>query len=485
MNGLHERLEELEDTLQRWRKGERRAPAKALSILSALREDVEAVTRPGIELATLYEISREINSILDLDHLLEFIMDRALVLVQAERGFIVLWDAERDDFDIAVARRFSAGEVDDAQAELSHGLIRRVMASREPVVTTNAQEDPRFRGSQSIIAYQIRSVLAAPLESQDELVGAIYLDRRLSSRLFTQDDLRLLEGLAEQAAMALRIARLYDNLQAKNRELEAALADLQEAQDELIRAERLSVVGRMASSIIHDLKNPMTTIKGFADLLGRSDLTPEARQHFSQTVVRTIDAFVGMTQEVLDYARGGTPLDIKPANMGDFVQDICSFLKPEFTRHGLEIRTHLKYTGPVAMDRAKMWRVFINIANNAQDALDSGGIFMITSQLLDGEVEFWLADNGPGIPRAIRKTLFEPFVTHGKQYGTGLGLAIAKKIVEDHGGSIAAESRPGQGACFIIRIPHGEIPEEGPAPKAGAVPPQEPGSTGDPSPDKP
>ncbi len=457
MNRLSEHLSALESVLEQCRKGKGNGLPEAGRLVQLMRQELDALARQSAELATLYEVSRELNAIRSLNRLLEFITDRAIVLAQAERGFLVLWNAERDDFEVAVARKFAAGEVDDAQVELSHGLIRRVMASREPIITTDAQEDPRFRASQSIIAYQIRSVLAVPLVSQEELVGAIYLDTRLSSRLFTPDDLKMVRGLADQAATALSIARLNESLQAKNRELEAALVELRAAQDELIQAERLSLVGRMASALVHDLKNPMTTIKGFADLLGRSDLTPEARQHFSQTVSRTIDAFVGMTQEVLDYVHGTeTVLDLQPIEVEQFVQDLCAFLATDFAQQNIEIKTILKYTGPVLMDRNKMWRVFINIANNARDAMEGGGVFMMTAQEDGDVIEFWLADTGPGIPRQIRDRLFEPFVTHGKQYGTGLGLAIAKKIVDDHHGTISAESRPGQGACFIIRLPRGQ-----------------------------
>ena len=457
MNQLNAQLDALEDALSRWQRGERKARKEALNLVQALRKETDAAEGPSDELEALLAISREMNSILELDHLLEFIMDQAVTLAKAERGFLVLWDQHADDFEIAIARRFSAGEVD--KAEVSHGLIGRVMATREPIITTNAQEDPRFQASQSIIAYQIRSVLAVPLVTREELVGAIYLDTRLSSRYFAPADLSLVKGLADQAATALRIARLYDNVQAKNRELETALEELKETQNELIRAERLSVVGRMASAIIHDLKNPMTTIKGFADLLGRPDLTPEARKRFSEKVTRTIDAFVGMTQEILDYARGSSSLNLGITKVSDFVEDICSFIRPEFNQREIQIQTVLKYPGTLVMDRDKLWRVFMNIANNARDALGDQGIFMITSHLLEDsdQVEFWLADNGPGIPREVRERLFEPFVTHGKQYGTGLGLAISKKIVEDHGGTINVETRPGQGACFIIRMPRSEI----------------------------
>jgi signal transduction histidine kinase len=458
MNQLGEQIASLDNALERLRRGKKEAIDQMAVTLKAMRQEVDSLTRQSAELSTLYEVSRELNTILDLNRMLEFIMDRAILLAQAERGFLVFWDAKKDDFEVAVARKFAAGEVDDAQVEISKALIRRATASREPVITTNAQEDPRFQASQSIIAYQIRSVLAVPLITQDELIGAIYLDTRLSARLFTPKDLTLVTGLADQAATALRIARLYDNLRAKNHELEAALKELRETQDELIKSERLSVVGRMASTIIHDMRNPMTTIKGFADLLGRSDLAPDARLRFSQTVSHTIDAFVGMTQEILDYVRGNTTsLDLQVVEVGYFVEDLCAFLAMDFSQRNIQIKTVLKYRGPMIMDRNKMWRVFINIANNARDAMENGGVFMLTSQLLDGKVEFWLADNGPGIPKPVREKLFQPFVTYGKQYGTGLGLAICKKIVDDHNGAISAESRPGQGACFMITLPLGEV----------------------------
>lgn len=462
MTDVAQKLDAMEEALQRCRRGNRRAVQEAEQQLAALRQELGSAKTTSIELDTLYEISRELNSILDLNHLLEFIMDRAILLAQAERGFLVLTNETGEGFDAAIARRFSAGEVDNAQVELSQGLIRRVMATREPVITTNAQEDPRFQTSQSIIAYQIRSVLAVPMQTDKELVGAIYLDTRLSARFFTPQDLELVQSLADQAATAIRIARLYEDLQAKNQELEAALQELRDTQNELIRAERLSVVGRMASSIIHDLKNPMTTIKGFADLLGRPDLTPEARTRFSQKVTHTIDSFVGMTQEILDYARGSSDLDLQPTEIDEFVQDILLFIQPEFDQREIEIKTVLKYDGQLVMDRDKMWRVFMNIANNARDALDRQGTFMITSHKDDQHVEFWLADNGPGIPKEIRDSLFEPFVTHGKQYGTGLGLAISRKIVEDHGGILTVESRKNQGACFMIRLPIRELPDESP-----------------------
>jgi signal transduction histidine kinase len=459
MAKLHAQIDNLEAALQRLRKGEFQVFNQFPFLIDELRQSAADLERRQQELVSLYEVGQEIVSILQLDRLLESILDRAIVLVGAERGFLVLYDSEQDDFEAAVARQFARGEVDDAQIQISHGVIRRVLANREPVATTNAQEDPRFQTSHSIIAYQIRSVLAVPLAAKEELIGAIYVDTRLSARLFGESDMALLSAMANQAAVAIQLARLYENLQARNRDLREALHELQETQDELIRAERLSVVGRMAASIIHDLKNPMTTIKGYAALLGKEDLEPEIRQRFSRIITRSVDNFVEMTQEILDYARGGGPLQPVRVEVAAFVNDLCAFIERDFEEKGMALQRDLEYTGSLFLDEAKMRRALYNIASNARDAMSAGGVLTIATRSAGEAVEFRLCDTGPGIPAEIYDTMFEPFVTFGKPTGTGLGLAIAKKAVEDHGGTIAVESTHGQGATFIICVPHTPLQE--------------------------
>jgi signal transduction histidine kinase len=453
MSTLHDQIDSLQVALRQLRKGDFQVFNQLPTTLDLLRKTADDLERRQKALASLYEVGQEIVSILNLEQLLESILDRAIVLVGAERGFLVLWAPDRDDFEVAVARRFDRGEVDASQIEVSHGIIRRVLAFREPVVTTNAQEDPRFQSSHSVITYQIRSVLATPLIAKEELIGAIFVDTRIGARLFDQDDLALLSGMANQAAVAIRLTRLYEDLQTRNRELQDALRNLQEMQDELIRAERLSVVGRMAASIIHDLKNPMTTIQGYASLLGRADIEPEARQRFSRIITSSVASFIEMTQEILDYSQGGGALQRSRVLASSFIKELCLFIDREFRDSGLTLRCELEYSGPVMMDAPKMRRALYNIASNAHDAMKAGGTLTIATRYTDGVVEFRLSDTGPGIPEAIKDTLFEPFVTMGKAAGTGLGLAIAKKTVEDHGGTISVDSEPGQGATFTIRLP--------------------------------
>jgi signal transduction histidine kinase len=448
-------IDNLEAALKRLRKGDFQVFNELPYLLDDLRSGAADLEQRQQELTSLYEVGQEIVSILKLDRLLESILDRAIVLVGAERGFLVLQErADEDRFEVAVARQFARGEVDDAQIEISHGIIRRVLASREPVVTTNAQEDARFQTSQSIIAYQIRSVLAAPLLAKSNLIGAIYVDTRFSERLFGESDMALLSALANQAAVAIELTRLYEDLQARNQELSAALRELQETHDELIHAERMSMVGRMAAALMHDLRNPLTTIKGYAAMLERGDLETERRQRFSRTIVRSVDNFVQMTQEILDYVRGAARLQRVEVQVAAIVDDLCTFLEHDFEEKGLTLRRELEYEGPLLVDEARMGRALYNIASNARDAMPAGGVLTITTRRCEGCVEFRLSDTGPGIPAEIRDRLFEPFVTFGKPEGTGLGLAIAKKAVEDHGGSIAVEGSAGQGTTLVICIPY-------------------------------
>ena len=452
--GLRSEIKDFEAIFERIKQGDSAALDDLPARFESLRQEAEILIRRQSELVTLYEIARDLASIIDTEELLQLMLTRALALVQAERGFIVLTDATEEGFHIAVERQYSPDEHDSGEAEISRSLIQNVLSRRRAVVTTNAQEDPRFQSASSIVSYRIRSVMAVPLIYEREELGAIYLDTRISSRQFTKEDLALLKAMANQAATAIHMARLYDDLETRNKQLQQALLELRATQNELIRSERLSAVGRFASGIIHDFKTPMTTIKGCAAFLGRDDLKTEDRQHFSKTVVNAVDILVGMAQEILDFVQGGGELQMEPITLDSFIAEITDFLNDDFAERGIEIRTVLNYSGTISLDRGKMRRVVVNIASNARDAMEgTGGIFTIASRLEDNYVRLDLSDDGPGIPQDILSTIFEPFVTQGKSHGTGLGLAISKKIVEDHGGLIEAINQPDQGASFVVRLP--------------------------------
>ena len=235
------------------------------------------------------------------------------------------------------------------------------------------------------------------------------------------------------------------------------IASLENVQltEEKLRMERLSTIGNMAGEIIHDLKGPMTTAMGFAELLARGDCTPQEQENFSQIISAEVENMVEMVEEILEFSRGNKmKLNLQPCDVDQLVAEVVEVLKRSFSERGIRLTTKLTCKKKIYADKEKLKRVFYNIANNAKDAMREHGRFSINTYLhQQTQVEFRLADNGIGIPPHVKQHLFEPFVTHGKKRGTGLGMSIVKKIVTDHGGDIWVESEEGKGTIFYFTIP--------------------------------
>ena len=173
------------------------------------------------QLSALMGVGDMINSSLGRERVLEEVMDSLITLMRAERGFLMLrhWTG---DLKPVIARGISHINLVEEEFAFSRTIVRRVAESCEPVLTTNAQEDPRFVDQVSIAAHQLRSIICAPLKIRDQLIGVIYVDNRVRSGLFRESDLELISAFANQAAVAIDNADLFDRLQKSNRELEKA-----------------------------------------------------------------------------------------------------------------------------------------------------------------------------------------------------------------------------------------------------------------------
>ncbi|MEW6402885.1 MAG: HD domain-containing phosphohydrolase [Chloroflexota bacterium] len=185
-------------------------------------------------LASLMEVGHVINSSLGLEAVLAQVMDALIALMQAERGFLMLRN-EADKLDVRVARGMAGADLEGEAFAFSRTIVQRVASSGQPVLTTDAQQDPRFGQEMSVISLHLRSILCVPLKIKDELIGVIYVDNRAHIGLFKDVDLELLSAFADQAAVAINNARLFDGLQAANRSLEAANEELQIAYDATLK----------------------------------------------------------------------------------------------------------------------------------------------------------------------------------------------------------------------------------------------------------
>jgi len=178
-------------------------------------------------LAALYEVSQALGSSLNLDESLTITMDSAIRLTGAERGFLMLLDAEPGQLNFRIARNKKGESLDQKEFEVSHSVVREVAQSGTPVVTTNAQDDPRFARQESVVLYALRSIMAVPLKVRGLITGVLYVDNKARDSLFNQNDLNLLNTFAGQAAVAIENARLYTQT---DQALAARVAELQTLQ---------------------------------------------------------------------------------------------------------------------------------------------------------------------------------------------------------------------------------------------------------------
>jgi signal transduction histidine kinase len=214
----------------------------------------------------------------------------------------------------------------------------------------------------------------------------------------------------------------------------------------------------------------MTLIRGWAETLVEGELEAGEVSTRARAIVEAVDRLERMTGETLDFARGAEKLVLRSVPLGVFVAELAAGLEQELSGLTLERDVELPggRRGPLDVDKIR--RAVANIAANARDAMGGSGRLRLRARvepvaLADATVDHLvleLSDDGPGVPRAIRERLFEPFVTHGKKRGTGLGLAVARRFVEDHGGSlelVAQDGRKRRGARFRIALPLGSLEE--------------------------
>lgn len=224
---------------------------------------------------------------------------------------------------------------------------------------------------------------------------------------------------------------------------------------ETLQVERLSLLGRFASSIVHDLKNPLNIIGLTSEIIGAETASAALRRTARERISKQVNLISGMLNEVLEYARGSQPdMILAQTDFAAFVQGVVEELRPG--ADAKSVRLEFQNTPPaltLLINPPRLTRVFHNLINNAIEMIPDGGTVFLRFGQEQTELVTEIEDSGPGIAPEIASTLFEAFATHGKTHGTGLGLSICKRIVEDHRGRIYTRSEPRRGAILGFTLP--------------------------------
>jgi K+-sensing histidine kinase KdpD len=404
----------------------RKANDNVVAKLEEQRINIEARMQ---RLHNLTEASKSINSTLDLDQLLSRILDAATRSIGADRGTVYLLDEIKKELWSKVLQGDNMAEI---RLPLGKGIAGVVGASGEIVNIPDCYADPRFNPDfDKRTGYRTNSMLCMPMRNKDGTIIGVFQLLNKKDGVFTKDDEEFIDALSAHASVAIENARL------------AA---------QMVQSERLSAVGRMASTIIHDIKNPMSTIRVYAQVMKRKSGNEEAAK-LADEMIKQVDRFVNMTQEILDFTRGVSSMNIAEVEFGDLMNSVLDFIQQDLDKNNVKLIRESTFTGKLQLDQDKLIRVFYNIASNARDAMPNGGTLTVRTSQDGAAVRIEFIDSGMGMPEEVKKRIFEPFMTHGKKHGTGLGMAIVKKVIDDHKGRIEIDSEQGKGTTIRMFLP--------------------------------
>lgn len=548
------------------------------------------------DLDSVLKTSQLIAGEIVLSSLLSKMMSVVLETAGAQKGSMILVDGtellieaegQMGNQNVEVLK---SKKLDDSQA-LSPAIVKYVYRNEETLILNDASDEGNFTEDSYVKRTQPKSILCYPLLNQGELAGILYLENNLLKNAFTPERIKVLDIISSQIVISIDNAKLYGQLEDRNRRITQLLAATKEMskadtnldaakiavntlvqldskitlksssliipkkndenlvtyqlwetsneietpvpktkkgvkksefesldevihkdnkvslpirsekaflglleiteyttlEDELTDIEislfeglsrslaltmeniesqentRLSGIGAMAASIVHDLKNPIGSIMGYAELIEDNEASSVERSEYANIIKLEAKRMSAMAHEVLEFSQGEIQLNSEVMNAAEYVEDIAKTLQPIFDSNGIKFIVNNEYQGLLKLDGDRIRRVILNLATNARDAIigsssknaDSTREYLVELSLkrTDSGLTFGLRDTGPGIPKQIRATLFEPFVTQGKSHGTGLGMAIVKKIVDAHQGLIRFETELDKGTEFTLEFP--------------------------------
>jgi PAS domain S-box-containing protein len=401
----------------------------------------------------LARLARELTSTLEVEPIAKLLARGAAELVNARAAGVFLIEPEDGSLRATATYGTDADIMRELIFKSGEGAVGRAIVDRRIVISADILSDPAIQLAawvrERIRSSGYRVVVGVPLLTHERVIGALGLGAEPGST-FSREELQTLEALADQAALAFENARLYASAR-------DSLVRLGEKQVQLVQAAKMSALGQLVSGVAHELNNPLSVIVGYGQLLLAREV-PTAVLRPIELMVSQADRMAKIVRNLLLFARQ-RPAERTTVNVNEVMEQTLALRLNQLAVSGIAVeKKFARGLPPVMADPHQLEQVFLNLLLNAEQAMlegKSGGrIILNTTLSRDGRmVHAEVIDDGPGIPQDALPHVFEPFFsTKPVGSGTGLGLSVSYGIVEDHGGHLVVESRPGR-TVFRLELP--------------------------------
>lgn len=402
------------------------------------------------DLYTIFELTRKLNSVLDLEILLSEALSTVADQLGIEKIAILLRRGQKQDklslLKLKATEPEWSEKVNKLEISLTGKLSKLFLFAREPLFLEEIQSLVKGSDSEKELLQKLNCRLCVPLISRDKLVGVLILGPKMVNPRFVDNDIEFISVLADQLTVAIENSMLYEN----QKEM---YAELKRTQRQLIQTEKLAALGQLSASLAHEINNPLGIIKNYLLIMWESIHEDDPNRENLRTAKQEVDRIARIVRSLLDFSR---PEKNKMArlNLASTLEQTVHLLDKEYLNRNIRIRAQLSGDlHPVIGSEDQLKQVFLNLLVNSKDSMPHGGEITISARNSGHGVQIEFSDTGCGIPEENRSRLFEPFFTTKEEgKGTGLGLWICCGIMERHGGEIQAK-RKKEGSSFILTLP--------------------------------
>jgi signal transduction histidine kinase len=425
--------------------------ASYVNLEHKVEERTRELARSVQELEALGEVSRAVNSSLDLQTVLTTIVRYAVELSEADGGAIYEYDETTQEFSLRAAEQFDEEFIQALRTtplRPGEGALGKAAVERTPIQIGDLQDESSYQGRLRPVMVQsaFRALLAIPLLREDSMIGGLVVLRR-SPGEFPTAVVGLLRTFAIHSTLAIQNARLFRELEEKGRQIE-------------ITSQHKS---QFLANMSHELRTPLNAVLGYTELIldGIYGETPDKIQEILQRIQLSGQHLLSLINDILDLSKmeaGQLRLSLGDYSIAEVVHTVITAMESLAAEKQLDLSATLPTDLPRGRgDERRIAQVLLNLVGNAIKFTEAGEV-RVRAMVADAAYIVSVSDTGPGISEADQQQIFEEFhqadsSSTKQKGGTGLGLSIARRIVEMHGGRIWVESRLGKGSTFWFTLP--------------------------------